>query len=96
MIVACDMPLLTSEAISWLLDARQPGACAVIPRLETGGPQPTLALYGPGVDPLLETLTAPIQLIGQPGVQTPRVPEHLARCWTNVNRPDELAALSPV
>jgi molybdopterin-guanine dinucleotide biosynthesis protein A len=93
-VVACDMPLVTPEAVRWLLAARCEGAVAVLPTTESGGPQPTLALYGPGVDPLLASVTAPVQLSGLPGVLTPPVPTALVQCWTNVNRPEELAALA--
>lgn len=90
-IIACDMPLVTPEAVSWLLGQRRDGISAVLPCTEHGGPQPTLALYGPGVDGLLSEVKAPVQLHGLPGVATPTVPAQLGGCWTNVNRPEELA-----
>lgn len=92
-IVACDMPLVTPAAVAWLLDQPRADATAVLPCTEHGGPQPTLALYGPGSDALLSRVTAPVQLAGQPGVATPMVPAALTDCWTNVNRPEELARL---
>jgi molybdopterin-guanine dinucleotide biosynthesis protein A len=93
-VMACDMPLVTPEAIRWLLDSRSPGDVAILPSTESGGPQPTLALYGPGVDPLLAAITAPIQLVGEEGVASPDVPRALTACWTNVNDPAALAALN--
>jgi len=92
-IVACDMPLVTPEAVRWLLDVPRGEAAAVLPTTEAGGPQPTLALYGPASRGLLSAVTAPIQLVGQTGVLSPVVPPDLARCWTNVNHPEELDAL---
>jgi molybdopterin-guanine dinucleotide biosynthesis protein A len=93
-IVACDMPLLRPDAIAWLLSARAPGVVAVLPRTPDGRVQPTCALYGPGAEPLLRKVTAPIQLNGQPEIFTPDVPPHLAHQWTNVNDPEALRALS--
>ena len=92
-IAACDMPLLAPDAVRWLLDARSEGDVAVVPRTASGGPQPTLALYGPGVDPLLAEVSAPIELVGRERVASPLVPEALSAAWTNVNRPEDLAAL---
>jgi len=92
-VVACDMPLVTPEAVLWLLEARTPDAVAVIPRRTEGGPQPTLALYGPGAHAALEQVSAPIQLVGRPGVISPSVPAHLDAAWINVNDPDALSAL---
>ena len=94
-ISACDLPLLRPEAIAWLLESRTPGALAVLPVHPDHGIQPTLALYGPGIDPLLMNLDAPKCLGGKPGVLTPQIPERLAACWTNVNDPGALDALSP-
>ena len=93
-VIACDMPLVDSQAVSWLLASRIQGAVAVLPVTDEGGPQPTFALYGPGVDPLLATVSAPIQLATHSDVHTPSVPRELAACWTNVNDPEALAALS--
>jgi len=93
-IAACDMPLLTPQAIAWLLERREADTLAVIPRTPDGQAQPTCALYGPGVEALLTEVTAPSQLVGKPKVLSPEIPEALADQWTNVNDPVALRRLS--
>ena len=93
-ILACDMPLVRPEAVAWLIARREAEAVAVLPRLPDQGVQPTFALYGPGVDPLLKTLKAPRHLADHALVSTPEVPEALRACWTNVKDPQALEALS--
>ncbi|MGM0577433.1 MAG: molybdenum cofactor guanylyltransferase [Myxococcota bacterium] len=97
-VAACDMPLVSGEAVSWLLARRSPGAAAVLPRTPDGRVHPLLAVYERTAGPRLEALArsgrrAPSRLAEDPRVLSPTTPEHLARCWVNVNDPDELVSL---
>ena len=97
--IACDLPLLRSEAVDWLLEQRGPDRRAVLPRLSAQRVEPLLAVYEPKSRELLEKLVAaglrsPHSLAGQPRVYSPTPPEALRRCWTNVNTPEELLAIA--
>ncbi len=92
---ACDMPCISVEALSWLVDQRRPGCWAVIPRDAEGRVQPTLALYEPQASTLIDTLVSrglrsPRALAQWPEVRTPTIPDALSGAWINVNTPEEL------
>jgi molybdopterin-guanine dinucleotide biosynthesis protein A len=94
-IVACDMPLVSAEAVRWLVDQRSPGKIAVLPIVAGGRVEPLLAVYEPDSRPMLEALVrdgalAPARLAADPRVATPQVPSTLVRAWVNANSPDEL------
>jgi len=89
----CDLPLLSGEAMSWLLDHREPGVWAVLPRIPGApGPEPLLAYYDFRAGALLERVSKPMGLAGEERVLMPTVPEHLQASWKNVNTPADLAA----
>ena len=97
LVAACDLPLLTRDAVEWLLSQRAVGRCAVLPSV-AGRPQPLLAVYEPGCLPLLEALVAsgrpsPSRLAGHPAVCSPQPPPELAPAWSGANTPGELARL---
>jgi molybdenum cofactor guanylyltransferase len=98
LIVACDMPEVSRAAVDWLLGQRRLGVWAVIPRLGEGRPlEPLLAYYDFRARPLLEDLAAsghfrPAEIATSNKVITPVPPAHLAMAWTNINRPEDLAA----
>jgi len=53
--VPCDLPLLSQEAVRWVLDQRRPGVWGVLPRLpDAPGPEPLLAYYDFRSGPMLE------------------------------------------
>ena len=94
---ACDMPGISTEAVAWLIDQRRPGCWAVIPRDAEGRVQPTLALYEPQAQVLIDSLVsqgmrAARTLVQWPEVQTPTIPDALSRAWINVNTPQDLEA----
>jgi len=99
LVLACDLPEVTSEAISWLLAQRRPGARAVIPKLSASGPlEPLLACYEARCRDHLEELAVGKcfrlgALAGRQGVATPQPPPSLHAAWRNVNTPAELRAL---
>jgi molybdopterin-guanine dinucleotide biosynthesis protein MobB len=98
LVAGCDQPLITGEAVAWLLDRRRPGIWAVMPRLRESGVEPLLAVYDARVRSLLETIAAagrlaPGVIASDPRILTPRPDGELARAWRNVNTPEELEAL---
>lgn len=89
--VPCDLPLLSEEAVGWLLEHRDPGVWAVLPRLpEAPAPEPLLAYYDFRSATLLQQVSRPSALAGAEHVLTAVVPEHLRMAWKNVNTPEDL------
>jgi molybdopterin-guanine dinucleotide biosynthesis protein A len=97
LVLACDMPDITPESISWLVEQPRPGRCAVIPRNpQTGKVEPLYGWYDFRSAPRFEFLAAKgdmrmTSLASCPGVYTPTIPENLVGSWRNVNRPEELS-----
>ena len=92
--VPCDMPLLSDNAVRWILDHRKPGVWAVLPHLtEAPAPEPLLAHYDFRAAPLLERARRPVDLATEPHVAMPVVPKRFQASWTNINTLDDLAAV---
>ena len=94
--VACDLPLVSPEALRWLLSNRKAGVWAVLPRL---GPsqqyvEPLLAHYDFRARCLLEGADRPAEIAHSPNVSTPLVPDGIAPAWTNVNTPEDVVRAS--
>ena len=99
LVAACDMPAVNAEAVGWLVGQRAPNRIAVMPRTDDGRSQPLFAIYEPGAGPLLEALArsprpGPTRLADHPRVAGPVPPPAFAHCWTNVNSPADLAAVT--
>ena len=99
-VVACDLPLLRVAALDWLLEQRQPGRWAILPKTDPERVEPLLAVYEPESLELLEGLAAsarrsPRHLEGHPAVYSPAPPVGLHDCWTNVNTPEDFDRLGP-
>lgn len=96
LLIACDMPDISTEALTWLLSRRQPGSWGTVPRLhEDGYVEPLLAHYDYRSAPLFERLLASGSLrIGQIArqnkIETPLIPLQLRSSWHNINTPQEL------
>ena len=98
LIAACDLPLVSAEAVGWLVAQRRADAWAVLPSLSPGTVEPLLALYEPEALALLEDLArtekpAPSALAGSRHVVFPTPPRALAPAWRNVNTGEDLDAL---
>ncbi|MBU1986046.1 MAG: molybdopterin-guanine dinucleotide biosynthesis protein B [Proteobacteria bacterium] len=99
LLIACDMPDISTEALSWLLARRRPGYWGTVPCLhEDGYVEPLLAHYDYRCAPLFERLLTSGSLrIGQIArqnkIETPLIPLHLRSSWHNINTPQELAKL---
>jgi molybdopterin-guanine dinucleotide biosynthesis protein A len=92
--VACDLPMISGEALQWLLDQRAPGVWATLPRLAGApGPEPLLAHYDWRAAPLLEHCSAPADLAHHPAVILPTPPAAIADAWRNFNTAADLKLL---
>jgi len=93
----CDLPGIDEGAVAWLLAQRRPATLAVLPRADGIRVEPLLALYEPAGLELLAGLAAagkpPRELAHHPRVACPVVPPELRASWTNVNTPEDAAAL---
>lgn len=96
-VCACDMPLVSPEAVDWLLGLRRPGRWMVMP-IAGGRPQPLFAWYDCRALRVFEELAGPpgfkpTRLADHPKTALAVPPPHLESAWTNVNTPEDLAAL---
>ncbi|MBC8209063.1 MAG: NTP transferase domain-containing protein [Desulfobulbaceae bacterium] len=98
LLLACDMPVISSSALEWLLARRAPGSWGVVPRLEHDGfVEPLLAHYDFRAARYFEDLaTSNCFKIGQVArrskIETPVIPEALRDSWLNINTPAQLKA----
>lgn len=88
LLCACDMPWVDAAALHWLVGNRRIGTDAIIPRIDSTGTEPLLAIYEPPARNAVERLAAsnagPRQ-IAQGRCRMPRVPNTLRQSWMNVN-----------
>ncbi|MEI6148578.1 MAG: molybdopterin-guanine dinucleotide biosynthesis protein B [bacterium] len=92
--VPCDLPLLSGDAVRWLLEQRRPGVWAVLPLLPGASrPEPLLACYDFRSATLLESVNRPSDCAGKEKVVSPLIPAAWVRAWKNVNTPEELAGV---
>ena len=95
--VACDQPLVTHEALRWLVAHRRAGAIAVVARLGAGAIEPLPGIYEPESLAVLAELAAaggslqPLGVRDDVVVATP--PRELARAWTSVDTEEKRAEL---
>lgn len=96
LVVACDMPCLSLEALGWLIDSRQPGRWGTVPRRSADSHvEPLLAHYDRRCRSIFEEVLAAGSLrIGDVAVHakiaTPVIPAQFVQAWDNINTPEEL------
>lgn len=97
LLLACDMPNITREALEWLIASRSPESWGTVPRLkEDGFVEPLLALYEPQAKHYFEELCSSgilrISMVARrSNIATPVIPQALSGAWSNINTPDELS-----
>ncbi len=97
LLLACDMPNITTESLEWLIASRRPDSFGTVPRLqEDGFVEPLLALYEPQAKEYFEELCLSgilkISMVARRSqIRTPVVPKNLCAAWSNINTPDELS-----
>ena len=95
-LVACDMPYITTEAIQWLLAERRCGCWGRVPRLEGRKHcEPLFAWYDFRAAQIFEEQVCAGNLrIGAAAyhskIDNPQIPEWLQYGWQNINTPDQL------
>ncbi len=99
-VLACDMPDVTGDAVKWLLDQRTVGTWGIVPVDQKNRRQPLLAYYDCRSASLFEQISDSGSLqIGEISsrskIDTPHIPESLAGSWRNVNTPKELDDSKP-
>lgn len=93
-VLACDMPFVSSRAVAWLLAQRRPDVRAILPQIDAGRVEPLLALYEPEMKKELECRAKEGRfgfqdLAGSDGIRCPAPPEGIRQAWTNVNTLEE-------
>ena len=95
-VIACDMPYISTEAVEWLLAHRQPGCWGCAPRkTETGHIEPLFAWYDTRAACLFERQAATGEMritdvARHPKIMNPVIPGPLQYGWENINTPDQL------
>ncbi|MBM9520151.1 molybdenum cofactor guanylyltransferase [Desulforhopalus vacuolatus] len=96
LVLACDMPAVSAEAVWWVLEQRTAENRGVVPRLSARDwYEPLFALYTHRALELFEALYAEADCrIGRvarhPEIANPIVPWELRAAWRNVNTPEDL------
>jgi molybdopterin-guanine dinucleotide biosynthesis protein A len=96
LLVACDMPHISTEALQWLLSGRRPGCWGRVPRLaEKEHCEPLFAWYDLRAAQFFERQLYSGNLrIGtaaaHPKIDNPSIPASLCHAWQNFNSPDQL------
>lgn len=91
--LGCDMPLITTKAIQWLLDRRTAGQWALMPRRsQTEQVEPLFAWYSHLAAGVLTQTDRPVALLNHPKTATFIIPEDLRSILSGFNTPEELAA----
>ena len=96
LLVACDMPYITPEAVQWLLSGRRAGCWGRVPRLAVREHcEPLFAWYDFRAAQLFEQQAHDGNLrIGfaayHPKVYNPVIPDSLSNCWKNINTADQI------
>ncbi|MFC1489656.1 molybdopterin-guanine dinucleotide biosynthesis protein B [Candidatus Latescibacterota bacterium] len=95
LVVSCDLPDLSKDALKWLLSTRKPGVWATLPRLsESDNVEPLLAHYDFRAHHLLEKLAfdgefSPSHISYSSKVINTSPPEGLTAAWNNINTNEE-------
>ena len=93
LIIACDLPLLTSEVVALIASADAEGSVAVLASA-AGRPQPLLARYEPAALALLEKFDADGPMTEQVMALMPTLVEVPAEASFNVNDLEQLKEVS--
>jgi molybdopterin-guanine dinucleotide biosynthesis protein MobB len=90
----CDVPMVSPEAVQWLLGHRRPGVWAVLPALPgSSAPEPLPGYYDFRMAPLLETARGPSDCARHEKAVNPPIPSDLTGAWRNINTPAECAMI---
>lgn len=94
LLTACDLPLLSRQAVSWVLSQRRPGVWALLPRvLEGGAVEPLLAWYDFRCRKAIESIAAWShsglrEISRHPKSRIVKVPVELVDAWKDADTPE--------
>ena len=93
LVCACDMPDISTAAITWLLKQRRAEDWALVPK--TDFYQPLFALYGGLMGPVFEAMAKDDKfkirhICSMEHVRIVHPPSHIIPAWNNINYPHEL------
>ncbi|MFH1999272.1 MAG: NTP transferase domain-containing protein, partial [Planctomycetota bacterium] len=98
LVAACDMPLISSQALEWLLSKRKPGIWAIMPSLTGEGDEiePLLSYYDMRVKTVFESLArnslfSVARISDHEKVLSPEPPLEIRKAWKNINSLKDLA-----
>jgi molybdopterin-guanine dinucleotide biosynthesis protein A len=100
LLLACDMPTVTADAVKWLLSQRRPGQWGIVPRIRgEKRAEPLFAGYEPQSREYFERMCADgtrriSSITGFDRIRVIEIPQHLQNAWLNVNTPAEFDVLS--
>ncbi len=96
-ILACDMPLISEQSVSWLLGQYSANKCVgVVPQNQaTGKMDPLFAYYSSKAITLFDKIRASgrfsiTQIVKYPGISTPSIPAEFINNWQNINTQEQL------
>lgn len=99
-VLACDMPAVTKQAVTWLCEQKKDECVGVVPcypESETGNRrlEPLFALYGHQIKGAIMTAFAAgrfrMSVLAEiPEMCVAEIPDHLKHCWENINNPSDL------
>jgi molybdopterin-guanine dinucleotide biosynthesis protein A len=99
LLVACDMPHVSAEAVNWLLAGRRPGCWGRVPKFAGKDRlEPLLAWYDfRSISLFEEQLYTGNMRIGKAAgdirIDHPVIPGALCHAWENINTPEQLLAV---
>ncbi|MFW8602348.1 molybdenum cofactor guanylyltransferase [Desulfobacterota bacterium M19] len=93
LVCACDMPDISTAAVSWLLEQRRAGDRALVPK--TDFYQPLFAFYDRRMGSVFEAMSKGGKfklryICGMDNVRIVHPPSHLRSAWNNINYPHEV------
>lgn len=96
LLVACDMPHISTEAVQWLLSGRKSGCWGRVPSLgEKDHREPLFAWYDFRAAHLFENqlYSGNLRIGGaaaHPKIENPVIPESIRYAWQNFNSPEQI------
>ena len=98
LVLSCDMPAMSTDAIRWLLVQHDPASPATVGALVGRDEiEPFPAVYRAGVGAQIRSCAADCggslrRVLSKLGASAVKIPSEFAPCWRNCNTPDEWQA----